>query len=363
MSRQIFLGGRNGIKKISVGGNSPISVQSMWKKSLVPATNESLRQIVFELNELKMFGLDIMRFAVPDAESADALKKLSTMTDIPLVADIHFDYKLALQCMEKGFISAIRINPGNIGGPEKVKAVVERARDCGIALRIGVNSGSIPKDLVSLLEVDALVKAAEREMELFDNLNFKDYAVSLKASDIETTVLANEKFAKKYDTPIHLGVTEAGPAITGAIKTAIAFYRLISNGIGDTIRVSLSDKTELEVIAAIEILRACGQNTKGVTLISCPRCGRNGFDVHAFLDRWQSRLYRLKKDVKIAIMGCAVNGPGEAKSADIGITGSEDIAIIFKAGKIVKTLHLKNYTQDEKIKIVDDAFENELKTL
>lgn len=363
MSRKIFLGGRNGVKKLAIGGGAKIPVQSMWKESLHTSNDESLRQIALKLNQLKMLGLEIMRFAVPDSESAEALKKLSLLIDIPLVADIHFDYKLALQCMEGGAISAVRINPGNIGGAEKLKAVVKRAESSGVALRIGVNSGSLPKDLHSLPLAEQIVKAAEREMELFEAENFQNYAVSLKASDIETTVKANQLFAKKHKVPLHLGVTEAGPAIAGAVKSAVAFYQLLKEGIGDTIRVSLSDSCELEVIAGVEILKACGKINDGVKLISCPRCGRNGFDVHGFLDRWQGRLYKLNKNVKIAVMGCAVNGPGEAKQADIGITGSEDFAIIFKNAKIVKNLNLKNYSEDEKIKIVDEAFENELKTL
>lgn len=363
MSRQIFLGGKAGVKKIMIGGGTQIPVQSMWKESIAAASETELQDCAEKLCKLSMLGLDIMRFAVPDAESAEALKKLSLLTNIPLVADIHFDYRLAVQCMEGGAIAAIRINPGNIGDVKKVTTVVEAARNAAVPLRIGVNSGSLPKDLAGLETAEALVKAAEREMEVFERLNFTNYAVSLKASDLETTVAANQRFAQKYDIPLHLGVTEAGPAISGAIKSAVAFYRLLHEGIGDTIRVSLSDSCELEVLAGVEILKACGKIHGGVKLISCPRCGRNGFDVHSFVQRWQSRLYTLNKNVTIAVMGCAVNGPGEAKNADIGISGGKDFAVIFKNGKIVNNITLKNCSEDEKKKKVDEAFEHELKTL
>lgn len=362
MSRRIFLSGKGKVKKVSVGGGSAISVQSMWKKSLKGANAKTLNKIAQSLSELEFLGLQIMRFAVPDLESAELLKKLSLLTSVPLIADIHFDYKLALACMD-GNLGGVRINPGNIGGAKKVKAVVEKAKATETPLRIGVNSGSLPKDLNKLPKHEALVKASEREMELFEDLGFSNYAVSLKSSDVETTVQANKLFVKKYKAPLHLGITEAGPAIAGTIKSAIGFYRLLSEGIGDTIRVSLSDTCEKEVIAGVEILRACGKLTEGVKIISCPRCGRNGFDVHGFLKRWQTDLYKLNKNVKIAIMGCAVNGPGEAKQADLGITGGENFAVIFKQGKVVQNLKLDNLTATEKNKIVDEAFENELKSL
>lgn len=362
MSRQIFLGGRGTVKQIAIGDDAKITVQSMWKESLLGLDEKDLHKIAFSLSELELLGLEIMRFAVPDIESAEALKKLSKLTSMPLVADVHFDYKLALECMDSN-IAAVRINPGNIGGAEKVKAVLKRAEDTGTALRVGVNSGSIPHEFSDLATDEALLKTVEREMELFDKANFTNYAVSLKATSIEDTVKANELFAKKHNAPIHLGLTEAGPALNGAIKTAIAFYRLISKGIGDTIRVSLSAPCEDEVIAGVEILRSLGKKKEGVSLISCPRCGRKGFDVHAFLARWEKHLYSLQKNVTIAVMGCAVNGPGEAKNADLGITGGEDFAIIFKAGKIVHNINLKNLTKTEQNKLVDKAFEYELKNL
>lgn len=362
MSRKIFVGGRGTVKKIPIGGGAEIPVQSMWKESLHGASDETLYRIAERLSELERSGLKIMRFAVPDEESAEAVTKLSRLTGIPLVADIHFNYRLALACMTAD-VAAVRINPGNIGGAENVEAVIKKARETGTVLRIGVNSGSLPKDLQKLPKAEALVKAAEREMEIFDHLQFTDYAVSLKASNIEDTVRANELFASRFDVPLHLGVTEAGPAITGAVKSTVAFYRLLTKGIGDTLRVSLSAPCELEVIAGVEILRSVGKIKGGVTLISCPRCGRNGFDVHSFLNRWETRLYALQKDITVAVMGCAVNGPGEAKNADIGITGGNDFAVIFKHGKVVQNILLKQESDNENNKTVDEAFERELRSL
>lgn len=362
MSRQIFLGGRGAVKKIPVGGGAEIPVQSMWKESLTGLSDKALHDIAVRLAEFELLGLKIMRFAVPDEESATALKKLSKLTSMSLVADIHFDHRLALECMSAD-VAAVRINPGNIGSAENVEAVVKAASDTGTVLRIGVNSGSLPKSLIDLPKAEALVEAAEHDINIFERLHFRNYAVSLKASNIEDTVRANELFASRFDTPIHLGVTEAGPAISGAVKSTIAFYRLLSKGIGDTLRVSLSAPCELEVIAGMEILRSMGKVTDGITLVSCPRCGRNGFDVHSFLARWQTRLYGIQKNVTVAVMGCAVNGPGEAKRADIGITGGKDFAVIFKHGKIVRNIDLKRESEDEKNKIIDDAFEAELDTL
>lgn len=359
MSRQIILGGKGSVKRVVVGGGSPISVQSMWKGSLLGA---DLEKIALELESLSLLGCDIMRFAVPDMESAKKLKELAKLTPIPLVADIHFDYRLALACME-GDIACVRINPGNIGATEKVAEVVKMAKATSTPMRIGVNSGSLPKDLLELPVEEALVLACEREMEIFESLGFLDYAISLKASSVEETVKANKLFASKHQVPIHLGITEAGPVLPGAIKTAIAMYRLLSDGIGDTIRVSLSGPCADEVIAGREILRTCGKSTSGVRLVSCPRCGRNGFDVHSFIKRWEKALYSLQKNVTIAVMGCAVNGPGEARNADIGITGSPDVAIIFKHGDIVKKIELKDINLTERERIIDEAFEKELASL
>ena len=382
LPRTIQIGGKGQVKKLTLGGTSPILLQTMWKESLLGA---DLLSIVKSLNELKQLGCDIVRFAVPDMDSAEQFVKLTRLTEMPLVADIHFDYKLALRCMD-GNTAKIRINPGNIGSKEKTEEVIRKAKDTGTAIRIGVNSGSLPYDLkkkieeanakrnlsndkkalddeMSLLRADALTEAAARELEIFEKADFKDAVVSMKASNVRETVMANEIFAKKFDNPLHLGVTEAGPLIQGIVKSTIAFYRLLEQNIGSTIRVSLSDSCENEVIAGREILTECGKRQGGIRLISCPRCGRKGFDVQAFVKRWQTKLLSEKKDISIAVMGCVVNGPGEGKHADLGITGAEDSVIIFKHGAITKRLDLKKLTEEEKIEAVDKAFIEELQSL
>lgn len=370
--REIKIGGKGQVKKLILGGQSQVLLQTMWKEPLIGG---SLDKIAKSLTELEQLGCDIVRFAVPDMESAEQFVKLTKMTNMPLVADIHFDYKLALKCMD-GYAAKIRINPGNIGSKEKTEAVIKKAADTGTAIRIGVNSGSLPQDLKPKtgnnikennsdikFRSSALVKAAERELELFDCLNFEDAVVSMKASTVAETVFANELFASKFDNPLHLGVTEAGPLISGIVKSTLAFSGLLNCGIGSTIRVSLSDSCENEVIAGREILTECGKRAGGVRIVSCPRCGRKGFDVHGFVKRWQTKLFAEKKDIAIAVMGCAVNGPGEGKHADIGITGSGDFVIIFKHGEITQRINLKNMNEKEKIEKIDTVFAEELNSL
>ncbi|MBQ2551766.1 MAG: (E)-4-hydroxy-3-methylbut-2-enyl-diphosphate synthase [Treponema sp.] len=360
-TRTVAIGGQNNIRKILVGGDNPVTVQTMWKDSIndVAEGSEKLVSILKQINDLKSLGCDIIRFAVPDMESAEALCLIAANTDVPLVADIHFDHRLALKCLE-GPVSVIRINPGNIGSRDMVEEVVYACRKKGAAIRIGVNSGSLPKDLQILVEsgeitrAEALCRTALRETAVFDSLGFNDVVVSMKASSVEETVEANRKFAEISDIPLHIGVTEAGPLITGVVKSTLAFSALLKDGIGSTIRVSLSSSPENEVIAGREILHECGKRSGGVTLVSCPRCGRIGFDVHGFVERWQKELLSLKKDVTIAVMGCVVNGPGEGKHADLGIAGGGDKAIIFKKGKIVRTIDAKD---------ADKVFREELETL
>lgn len=358
MTKKVFLGGKGITKRISIGGDSPISLQTMWKESIVdiPENPQKLEKILKKITELEMLGCDIIRFAVPDFESAKSLCMIAERTKMPLVADIHFDYKLALECL-KGNIAAIRINPGNIGSVENTKKVVEACRDNGVAIRIGINSGSLPQDLQKsvaegkISRAKGLCETAVREAEVFENLNFNQYVVSMKSSDVKETIECNEFYAKKYQNPLHLGVTEAGPLIGGIVKSSIAFYVLLNEGIGDTIRVSLSSSLENEVISGLNILKECGKRTGGVNLVSCPRCGRLGFDVHSFVDRWQNKLLSLNKNITVAVMGCVVNGPGEGKHADLGIAGTKDKVIIFKKGKIIHTIDAKD---------ADKVFEEEI---
>ena len=361
MTKEVLIGGKGTTKKIIIGGNNPVSVQTMWKDGIVDVFENpsKLDSILKEINNLQMLGCDIIRFAVPDIPSAKSLCEIAARTSMPLVADIHFDYKLALECL-KGNVAKIRINPGNIGSFENTKTVVEHCRDKGVAIRIGINSGSLPKDLQEeiacgkISRAQGLCETAVREAEIFDKLNFDQYIVSMKSSDVQETIECNEFYAKKYNNPLHLGVTEAGPLIGGVVKSSIAFSKLLNEGIGDTIRVSLSSLAENEVIAGVNILKECGKRSGGVTLVSCPRCGRIGFDVHAFVDRWQNKLLSMKKDITVAVMGCVVNGPGEGKHADIGIAGGKDKVIIFKKGQIVRTVDEKD---------ADKVFEEELNSL
>jgi (E)-4-hydroxy-3-methylbut-2-enyl-diphosphate synthase len=321
----------------------------MWKEGITAVLNDgdALRAILNRIETLRQLGCDILRFAVPDTESADALCLIAKNTSMPLVADIHFDYRLALRCLT-GSVAKIRINPGNIGSRERTAEVAAACKDKGVPIRIGVNTGSLPKDIASRVDdgkitrAEGLAQTALREAAVLDELGFTQVVVSMKASSAAETIDANEAFAAKSDIPLHIGVTEAGPLIGGIVKSTLALSALFAKNIGNTVRVSLSSTCENEIIAAKEILRECGRREGGVRIISCPRCGRNGFDVHAFLSRHEQNLLSLKKDITVAVMGCVVNGPGEAKHADIGITGSGDSVIIFKQGKIVRRTHAKN---------------------
>lgn len=371
-TRTIRIGGKGQVRTCFLGGDMPILIQTMWKE---PLYADSLQAIVRKIAALEQLGCDILRFAVPDEQSAEAFVRLSRMTSMPLVADIHFDYRLALRCME-GNAAKIRINPGNIGNEERVRAVIDKARATGTPIRIGINSGSIPADLRGKMEqtiaatgdpqkarAEALVEAAFREIAFFDRQGFEDIIVSMKASSVKETVLANELFAAQSSIPLHLGVTEAGPLIAGIVKSTLAFSQLLQHNIGATVRVSLSDTMENELIAARAILAECGKTQEGVTLISCPRCGRKGFDVHGFVNRWQNKLLAEHKTITVAVMGCEVNGPGESRHADIGITGSDHSVLLFKHGQIIQRIDLNNLSQAEKITVIDAAFEKELASL
>ena len=371
-AEKVRIGGKGCVRSIELGGDAPIAIQTMWKQ---PLSEDTLQETARKIAELEQLGCDILRFAVPDSESAEAFVKLTGMTPMPLVADIHFDYRLALRCMD-GYAAKIRINPGNIGTEERVSAVIKKAQDTGTALRIGVNSGSLPVDIRNRMEQEicegrnaeearaaALVAGAQREAALFEKHGFRQYLVSMKASSVKETIIANELFAAASAAPLHVGVTEAGPLVSGIVKSALAFSKLLEKNIGATVRVSLSDTMENEVIAAREILTECGKRKGGIRLVSCPRCGRNGFDVHGFVERWQHRLFAEKKDLTVAVMGCVVNGPGEGKFADIGITGAENVILLFKRGVIVQRIDIQGLTEMEKNTAVDAVFEEELRSL
>jgi (E)-4-hydroxy-3-methylbut-2-enyl-diphosphate synthase len=320
------------VGSLEIGGGAPISVQTMWKDPLSGNTDA----LIAELYELASIGCGLIRFAVPDEESADILTRIAERSPMAVVADIHYDYRLALRCIEGG-VHKVRINPGNIGAQWKVEEVLRAASNRGVPIRVGVNSGSLPKSLQKEEDTaEAMIKAAEMELELFEKLSFGDVVYSLKSSDIETTVRAYTRFAEKYPYPLHLGITEAGPLIPGIVKSSIALSRLIRGGIGDTIRVSLSDSPRNEVITGKELLAASGKEIDRPVLISCPRCGRAGFDTHSFTEELAPLLYGMKTKARIAVMGCVVNGPGEARDADLGITGAGREIIIFKKGEIIR---------------------------
>lgn len=323
---------------ISLGGDAPVRVQTMWKEPL----STDIGEIAERIDKLSRIGCSLIRFAVPDEEAAEILSRIAASSPIPVVADIHFDYRLALTCI-KGGVQKIRINPGNIGSGWKVEEVLRAAADNSVPIRVGVNSGSLPKKVQGEKDTAAaMLKAAEMEMEIFDKLSFYDVVYSLKSSDIDTTVSANRLFAHKYLYPLHLGVTEAGPLIPGVVKSSVALSSLLREGIGDTIRVSLSDTPENEVVTGLEIMAASGLHIDRPNLISCPRCGRATFDTHAFVEDLAPYLYGMKTNATIAVMGCVVNGPGEAKEADLGITGAGKEIIIFRGGKILRRVSREN---------------------
>jgi (E)-4-hydroxy-3-methylbut-2-enyl-diphosphate synthase len=334
----------------------------MWKDPLPPdLEGEAGKAVCERVERLRSLGCGLLRFAVPDMETADVLGRLASRVSIPLCADIHFDYRIALRCLDWP-VAKLRINPGNIGTRKKVEAVVEKAAAKAVPLRIGVNAGSLPAALRGSRDrAGALVQAAVDELALFNELGFTNTIVSMKASGIADTIKANTLFGERSDVPLHIGVTEAGPLVAGTVKNTAALVPLLSSGIGDTVRVSLSDSMENEVAAAREIINAAAElpgnprlSKRGVTIVSCPRCGRAGFDTHSFIARWQSRLDLIEKRLTIGIMGCAVNGPGEASHADLGITGAGNKVLLFARGSVIRTIE----TED-----ADSAFEAALRNL
>ncbi|HBC97669.1 MAG TPA: 4-hydroxy-3-methylbut-2-en-1-yl diphosphate synthase [Clostridium sp.] len=321
------------IGDIFIGGNFPVAVQSM--------TNTDTRDVettVAQIDELKRNGCDIVRCAVPDKEACSALKKIIKKVDVPLVADIHFDYKLALGSMDNG-VSALRINPGNIGDAYKVREVAAEAEKMKIPIRIGVNSGSLKKDILNKYGgvcAKALVESALEHVRILENVGFYNIVISIKSSDVTQMVESYREISGIVDYPLHLGVTEAGTVWRGTIKSAVGIGTLLMEGIGDTIRVSLTGDPIEEVKAGKEILKSCGLLKEGIEFISCPTCGRTEIDLIGIAKEVETRLSNVHKNIKIAVMGCAVNGPGEAREADIGIAGGKGEGLIFKKGKIIR---------------------------
>lgn len=321
------------VGNIYIGGDSPVSVQSM--------TNTDTRDIestVLQIRKLEDAGCDIIRCAVPDMEAAKAIDGITKQIKIPLVADIHFDYRLALEAIKNG-VSALRINPGNIGSEERVRIVAQAAKDKGIPIRIGVNSGSLEKDLLQKYgkpTAEALVESALRHIEILEAVNFNDIVISIKSADVMNMIESYRLMSQKVDYPLHLGVTEAGTIWRGTIKSSIGIGTLLAEGIGDTIRVSLTGDPVDEIKVGKEILRTFGYVKSGIQFISCPTCGRTKIDLIKIAQEVEDKLSSCQKNIKVAIMGCVVNGPGEAREADIGIAGGNGEGLIFKKGQIVK---------------------------
>lgn len=343
---------RFSIRNIPIGGGAPVTVQTMWKKPL-PGDGHTLEPILQELHRLSSFGCDMIRFSAPTLEDARIIAAIGKRSPIPVVADIHFDHRIALEAIRLG-VDKVRINPGNIGSREKAEEVLRAAKDQGTAIRIGINGGSLPSHLRNRENpAEAMVLAAEEEMELTEKISCRNLVFSLKSSDIDTCMEVNRIFHSRYPYPLHLGLTEAGPLIPGTVKSILALAPLLKEGIGDTIRISLSDLPEKEVQAGVELVKALGMRQGGVRITSCPRCGRSTFDTHAFLERVGERLARSKANISVAIMGCVVNGPEEAKHAELGITGSGNQVLLFKGGTIIGKGTMEE-AEEQFMQILDD---------
>ncbi|MBS3919752.1 MAG: flavodoxin-dependent (E)-4-hydroxy-3-methylbut-2-enyl-diphosphate synthase [Deltaproteobacteria bacterium] len=326
-TRQICIG------SVKIGGNAPVSIQSMTKTD-----TRDVQKTVKQIRRLEAAGCEIIRVAVPDEEAARAIAQIKKKISIPLIADIHFNYRLALISIEHG-ADALRINPGNIGGRDRLKAIVNEAKNRSIPIRIGVNAGSIEKDILKRFKGPtsmAMVLSGLRTIEYVEDLGFHLIKVSLKASDVLRTVEAYRYFSRKSNYPLHLGITEAGRGSGAVVKSAIGIGLLLSEGIGDTIRVSLTEDPVEEVRVGYEILRALKIRERGVEIISCPTCGRCEIDLSHLVEKVEKGVQKVTAPMTIAIMGCVVNGPGEAREADIGIAGGKGVGLLFKKGKIVK---------------------------
>jgi (E)-4-hydroxy-3-methylbut-2-enyl-diphosphate synthase len=332
-TRQIQIG------KVAIGGDSPISVQSMTNTD-----TKNVEQTVDQICRLQAAGCDIARVAVLDLEAAAAIQAIQDKISIPLIADIHFDYRLAVAAMENG-ADGIRINPGNLGGEEKIALVVDAAKQHGVPIRVGVNSGSIEKDLLKKHgyptpdNTEALIESAMRNVRLVEKHGYHEIKISIKSADVLTTINSYQQLSKTTDYPLHLGVTEAGGLIAGTVKSSVALGILLSQGIGDTFRISLTRDPVEEVRVGFELLRSLKIRERGPELISCPTCGRTRIDLFKLAEEVERFVQTMETPLKVAVMGCVVNGPGEARQADIGVAGGNGVGIIFKKGEIWKKVH------------------------
>ncbi len=332
ISKAIDIGG------VTVGGGAPIVVQSMTKTN-----TQDIMSTITQIKELEDYGCQIVRVAVPNAESAQAIKAIKQGVSLPIVADIHFDYRLALMALEAG-VDGLRLNPGNISEPKKVSVIAQAARERGVPIRIGVNAGSLPKTADPKLTIaEQMVDAALRQIRLLESLDFDLIKVSLKAFDVPTTIEAYQSIARKIPYPLHIGITESGTRRGGIIRSAVGIGTLLYQGIGDTIRVSLTAHPREEVIAAYEILKSMNLRQHGPVLVSCPSCGRAEVDIVKLAEEVEEELSKVKKPIRVAVMGCVVNGPGEAKEADVGIACGKGKAVLFKKGRKIGVVEEKDF--------------------
>jgi (E)-4-hydroxy-3-methylbut-2-enyl-diphosphate synthase len=323
------------IGSVAIGGDNPIAIQSMCNTD----TRDAAATIA-QIKELEEAGCEIIRVAVPDMQAAEAIGDIKKGINIPLVADIHFDYRLALKCLEMG-VDKLRINPGNIGSRDRVEAVVNAAKEREIPIRIGVNSGSLEKDILEKygeVTPQGLVESALRHVAILEDLNYDKIVISIKASNVPFSMETYSLLSESVDYPLHLGITEAGTVWSGTVKSAVGIGAILGMGIGDTIRVSLTGNPVEEVKAAKEILKAMELRKFGVNFVSCPTCGRTEIDLIGLANKVENACRSIDKDIKVAVMGCAVNGPGEAREADIGIAGGKGYGLIFKKGEILRKL-------------------------
>lgn len=340
------------VRDLKIGGGAPVVVQSMTKTDTrdVKATLEEIQRYV-------EVGCEMVRVAVLDPQAADAVKDIVKHSPIPVVADIHFDYRLALTVIQHG-VDKLRLNPGNIGDRSRVEAVVKAAKERDIPIRIGVNSGSIEKGLLHDLgrTAETMVASAAKHIQILNDLDYDQIVVSLKASDVPTMVEAYRLMAERYQYPLHLGVTEAGTIFQGTIKSAVGIGTLLAEGIGDTIRISLTAPGEEEIRVAWEILKALKLRERGANLVACPTCGRLQFDMWPVTNELERRLAKIAEPITVAVMGCAVNGPGEAKDADVGLAGGKDEGLIYRHGRMVRKVAQKDMV-DELWKEIEDVAE------
>jgi (E)-4-hydroxy-3-methylbut-2-enyl-diphosphate synthase len=323
-----------GVGPLAIGGRAPVSVQSMTK-----TRTDDVKSTVRQIRRLEQAGCELARLAVPDAAAASALPEIRRRIALPLVADIHFDHRLALAAIKAGF-DKVRINPGNIGASWKIREVIEAAADSGAAIRVGVNAGSIEKSILRRFgrpSVPAMVAGMARCLEPFERAGFKRLVLSAKTTDVPETIAVYRELSRRWPYPLHLGLTEAGPPFEGAIRSAAALSVLLLQGIGDTIRISLTGDPVQEVVAAYELLGALGLRRRGPLVFSCPTCGRTGIDVIGLTRKVKAALGARTEPIKVAVMGCVVNGPGEAREADFGIAGGKGRGIVFAHGRVVKT--------------------------